>query len=198
MKESRSHKRYTRRFIARFGEHDFSRSGFTKDISAGGSFIISSYRPPLDSYLHLQIFVENQQSAYFEATVRHHKIIPPELRSMDQGGFGVRFLTPHEVLAHVLADAGKLLEVRYATAADLKLAHEREIQHGGVFVPGERKFERGSDVIVTMRLDFASIAFEFEASVVHVWQDSSYAARGVGVMFKDNKEVEGSLAPFLS
>jgi len=197
MKERRLHKRYKRRFVARFGEGELSHPGFTHDISCGGAFIVSPWRPPLDSVLHLHIFVDKQRSAYFEATVQRHKFVPPELRSVDKGGFGLRFLLPDEVLVRVLVDSGNRLEVGYATPADLKLANEREIQHGGVFVPTERKLERGSDVILAMRLDFASTTFEFDASVVHIWGEGSYVAPGVGVLFKDSKEVEASLAPFL-
>src|SRR5215831_12943120 len=170
MKERRLHKRYKRRFVARFGEGELSHSGFTHDISCSGAFIVSPWRPPLDSVLHLHIFVDKQRSAYFEATVQRHKFVPPELRSVDKGGFGLRFLLPDEVLVRVLVDSGNRLEVGYATPADLMLA---------------------------MRLDFASTTFEFDASVVHIWQEGSYVAPGVGVLFKDSKEVEASLAPFL-
>ena len=198
MKQPQAQKRYKRRLMVRYGERELTHSGFTQDVSRGGAFIVSPYRPPLDSKLHLQIFVDKETSVYFEATVRRHKIIPPELRSVDKGGFGIRFLLPDELLGQVLEESGNRLEVRYATPADLKLAYEKEFRHGGVFVAGEREIERGSEVVLAMRLDFSSTTFEFDASVVHVWRDGSSAGpRGVGLLFKDKKEVEARLAPYV-
>ena len=183
--------------MVRYGERDLSHSGFTQDVSRGGAFIVSPYRPPLDSKLHLQIFVDKETSVYFEATVRRHKIVPPELRSVDKGGFGIRFLLPDEVLGDVLVEPGGRLEVRYATPADLKLAREKEFRHGGVFVPGERQVERDSEVTLFMRLDFASTTLEFAASVVHVYDGAQAGPRGIGLVFKDKKEVESALASLL-
>ena len=183
--------------MVRYGERDLSHSGFTQDVSRGGAFIVSPYRPPLDSKLHLQIFVDKETSIYFEATVRRHKIVPPELRSVDKGGFGIRFLLPDEVLGQVLIEPGARVEVRYATPAELKLAQEKELRHGGVFVPGEHGFERGTEVTLLMRLDFCSTALEVAASVVHVYDGSQARPCGIGLMFKDKKEVDDALASYL-
>ena len=197
MKQLQVQKRYKRRFMVRYGERDLSHSGFTQDVSRGGAFIVSPYRPPLDSKLHLQIFVDKETSIYFEATVRRHKIVPPELRSVDKGGFGIRFLLPDEVLGQVLIEPGARVEVRYATPAELKLAQDKEFRHGGVFVPGEHGFERGTEVTLLMRLDFCSTALEVAASVVHVYDGSQARPRGIGLMFKDKKEVDDALAFYL-
>jgi len=198
MKQLQVQKRYKRRFMVRYGERDLSHSGFTQDVSRGGAFIVSPYRPPLDSKLHLQIFVDKETSVYFEATVRRHKIVPPELRSVDKGGFGIRFLLPDELLGQVLVEPGARVEVRYTTPADLRLAQEREFRHGGVFVPGEHQFQRGSEVTLLMRLDFSSAALEFAASVVHVYDGSQARPRGIGLVFKDKKEVDDALALYLN
>lgn len=198
MKQLQVQKRYKRRFMVRYGERDLSHSGFTHDVSRGGAFIVSPYRPPLDSKLHLQIFVDKETSVYFEATVRRHKVVPPELRSVDKGGFGIRFLLPDVVLGQVLVETGARVEVRYATPADLKLAHEKEFRHGGVFVPGEYQFERGNEVTLLMRLDFSSTTLEFAASIVHVYDGSNARPRGIGLVFKNKKEVDDALASFLN
>ena len=197
MKQLQVQKRYKRRFMVRYGERDLSHSGFTQDLSRGGAFIVSPYRPPLDSKLHLQIFVDKETSVYFEATVRRHKIVPPELRSVDKGGFGIRFLLPDEVLGQVLVESGTQVEMRYASPADLKIAHQKEFRHGGVFVPGDRQFERGTEVTVRMHLEFSSTALEFAASVVHVYDGSQAGPRGIGLVFKDKSQVEQALAPYL-
>jgi Tfp pilus assembly protein PilZ len=185
--------------MVRYGEREFSHTGFTQDVSRGGAFIVSPYRPPLDTHLHVQVYLDNDTSVYFEASVRRHKIVPPELRSMEKGGFGVRFLLPDEVLADVLVESGDHLELRYATAADLKGAFEAEFRHGGVFVTTDRGIERGGEAIFAMRLEFAGKTFEFETNVVHVFQDGpEQGQRGVGLVFKNRKEVEEAIAPYLA
>jgi len=199
MKERRQHKRFKRRFMVRYGERELTHSGFTFDVSRSGAFVVSPFRPALDSHLHIQIFIDKETSVYFEATVRRHKVIPPELRSVDKGGFGVRFLMPDEVLANVLVESGSRLEIRYATLEDLKRAYEKEFKHGGVFVATDREFVRGADAILIVELDFARKAFEFDATVVHVWLDLTQPGpRGVGLVFKDPKEFADNLQPFLA
>jgi Tfp pilus assembly protein PilZ len=198
MRERRGKKRFKRRFIVRYGERELSHSGFTRDISRQGAFIISPFQPPLDSNLHLQIFLPKERSVYFEATVRRHKVIPPQLRSLEKGGFGVRFLMPHEILQRMLVEAGNGLEITYAAPQDLKQAYEKEFRHGGVFVPTEREFERGSNVLLSVRVDFAKRILEFETSVVHVWANASQTVpRGVGLVFNDRNEVEAAIEPFV-
>jgi Tfp pilus assembly protein PilZ len=198
MKERRGKERVKRRFIVRYGERELSHSGFTRDISRRGAFIVSLFQPQLDSNLHLQIFLDKERSAYFEASVRRHKVIPPQLRSVEKGGFGVRFLTPHEILQRMLVQGGSGLEIIYAAPQDLKVAYEKEFRHGGVFVLTERKFQRGNDVLLSVRLDFAKRTLEFETSVVHVWANASQTApRGVGLVFNDLKEVEAAIEPFV-
>ena len=185
--------------MVRYGERELSHTGFTQDVSRGGAFIVSPYRPPLDAHLHVQVYLDNETSVYFEASVRRHKIIPPELRSLEKGGFGVRFLLPDEVLADVLVESGDHLELHYATAADLKTAFDAEIRHGGVFVATDREIDRGGEAIFAMRLDFTGKTFEFDTTVVHVFQDGAQQGRrGVGLVFKNRKEVEEAIAPYLA
>ncbi len=183
--------------MVRYGERELTHSGFTHDISRGGAFIVSPYRPALDSSLHLQLLLDQERSLYFEVSVRRHKIIPPQLRSVDKGGFGVRFLSAAELLADVLAESGNRWEVAYATRADLKLAYEAEFRHGGVFVSTQREVERGSDVMLCVRLDFVGKTFEFDALVVHVADGSTPGPRGFWLLFKLAKDVEAAMAPFI-
>jgi len=196
MKERRGKERVKRRFIVRYGERELSHSGFTRDISRRGAFITSLSQPPLDSNLHLQIFLDKERSVYFEASVRRHKVVPPRLRSVEKGGFGVRFLTPHEIVQRMLLAGGNVLEITYAAPEDLEVAYEKEIRHGGVFVPTGREFHRDNDVVLSVRLDFAKRTLEFEASVVWV-SASQTALRGVGLVFNDLKEVKAAIEPFV-
>lgn len=195
MKERRAQKRFKRRFMVRYGEKELAHSGFTADISSGGAFIVAPYRPALDSYVHLHLFKDKENSVYLETTVRRHKIVPPELRTLEKGGFGVRFRRPDEVLAGILFESGARLEVAYASQPDFKSAYEKEFRHGGVFIPTEVRVERGIDVIVAIRLDFAGKVFEFDASVVQIFADPGM--KGIGVVFKERKDVEDTITPFL-
>jgi len=198
MKERRQHKRFKRRYMVRYGERELTHSGFTFDVSRGGAFVVSPYRPPLDTHLHLQIFLDADASVYFEAQVRRHKVVPPELRSLEKGGFGVRFLRPDEILANILVESANRLEIRYATVEELKRAYEQEFRHGGVFVATEKEFERGADVVLAITIDFARKTFEFDANVVHAWLDLSQPGpRGVGLVFSEPAEFESTIKPFL-
>lgn len=197
MKERRAQKRFKRRFMVRYGEKELTHSGFTSDISSGGAFIVAPYHPALDAYVHLHLFKDKENTVYLETTVRRHKIVPPQLRTLEKGGFGVQFRRPDEVLASILFESGARLEVAYPTPPDLKSAFDKEIRHGGVFIPTEVRVERGKDVVVAIRLDFASKVFEFDASVVQVFADSSHPMRGIGVVFKERKDVEDTITPFL-
>jgi Tfp pilus assembly protein PilZ len=198
MEERRAPKRFRRRFMVRYGEKELAHSGFTADISSGGAFIVAPYRPALDAHVHLHLFKDKENAVYLETTVRWHKIVPPQLRTLEKGGFGVRFLRPDEVLAGILFESGARLEVAYGSQADLRSAYDKEFRHGGVFIPTEIRVDRGSDLVVAVRLDFAGQVFEFDASVVQVFADSSGpGVRGIGVVFKERKLVEEKITPFL-
>ncbi len=132
MRERRAQKRFKRRFMVRYGEKDLTHSGFTSDISSGGAFIVAPQRPALDAYVHLHLFTDKETSVYLESTVRRHKIVPPQLRTLEKGGFGVRFRRPDEILADILFESGARLQVAYVTQDDLKQAYDKEFRHGGV------------------------------------------------------------------
>src|SRR5260370_15413752 len=102
MRERRAQKRFKRRFMVRYGEKDLTHSGFTSDISSGGAFIVAPQRPALDAYVHLHLFTDKATSLYLESTVRRHKVVPPQLRTLERGRFCVRFRRPDEILACVL------------------------------------------------------------------------------------------------
>ncbi|HME92548.1 MAG TPA: hypothetical protein VKE49_14050, partial [Myxococcaceae bacterium] len=105
---------------------------------------------------------------------------------------------PDEILANILVESANRLEIRYASVAELKRAYDQEFRHGGVFIPTEREFDRGADVVLALNIDFAHKTFEFDASVVHVWLDLSQPGpRGVGLVFKEPAEFESAIKPFL-
>src|SRR4051812_35006063 len=115
MGEKRQHRRSRRRLSVKYGEKDFSLSGFTGDISRGGLFIVAARLMALDTRLHLQLFLDPSRFLVLEAEVRRHKIIPSELRTIERQGFGVRFLHPGEVVKEALGDGGLGFELHYGT-----------------------------------------------------------------------------------
>ena len=93
-------------------------------MSTTGLFIISASLPKLDTRLHIQLFVEPERCLFFEGEVRRHKLVPAELRTIERGGFGVRLLSPREVLTSALDQEMRIphFELSYATRAAFQQA----------------------------------------------------------------------------
>ena len=201
MAEKRQHRRIKRRLMVKYGEREFTQSGFTGDVSTTGLFIISASMPPLDTRLHIQLFVEPERCVFFEGEVRRHKLVPAELRTLERGGFGVRLLTPREVLTSALDQELRIphFEVNYATRATFQQAYERELRMGAVFVSTTRQLPRDAQVIVSLVLEFSARVVELEAQVVQVFppQEGSGAVVGLALLFKDRARAEALLRPWL-
>jgi len=180
----------------RYGERDLSRSGLTHDISASGAFVVAQGLPPIGTRIHLLISTSTDRAAYFEGAVCRHRILPPALRQIDHGGFGVRFLPPGDLVRELVprATTGGALEVVFDSPEHLRRAFETEIRFGGVFIPTSAPFARDAPAIVEIRLDFANRRFAFTAKVVQV---ISASAKGVALTFDDKEQVERTLEPFL-
>lgn len=176
----RKNARIRRRLKVQYGERDLLSVGFTKDISVYGVFIVGQAIPPLDRRIHLQVFLDQQNTAFFEGSVRRHQQVPPNLRHVEKGGFGVRFLLPEEILAG-LTKPGDGFELVYDTPQDFQRAFSAELRHGGVFVRTERKLPRDSKVILSVSLPYAGKTLDFEATVIHCQEGD--AVRGLGLMF---------------
>ena len=190
MSEKRQHRRHKRRLTVKFGELNQIQSGFTYDLSIGGMFVICSALPKLDARLHLQVFLDPTKYLLFEGEVRRHKTVPPELRSVERGGFGVRFLDPSELVREAIGASGVHFEVRYATQEEFRRAYATELKQGGVFVRTNQKLERGAKAMVTFRLDFAKKRASIDCSVVHVSRgETGQGPSGVGLTF-DDKEID--------
>ena len=194
MAERRRQRRYRRRLLVKFGEADLGQSGFTTDISNTGLFIQAPRLVPLDARVHLQVFFEGEKFAFFEGEVRRHKVVPLNLRNVERGGFGVRFLIPSELVNTAMGGRDNHLELHYATREDLQKAFLSEIRVGGVFVPTVKLLPQHTEVSLEIVLDHLNKVFEFNAKVVHV---STSGTTGVGVVFADRHQVQAALQPFL-
>lgn len=135
MKEKRRHKRFQKRFRIRYGEHDFTQSAFTSDVSQSGMFIQGAPLP-LDARCHIELHHDNKGKMHFEAQVMRRVEVPPSLRAVKKAGFGVRFLTPAELVADLLGkpdDPAPQLAISYPTPESFAAAVESEFKRGGVF-----------------------------------------------------------------
>jgi hypothetical protein len=191
----RKNTRLRRRLKVHYGERDLANVGFTKDISLHGLFIVGQAIPPLDRRIHLQVFLDNQNTAYFEGTVRRHQQVPPNLRHVEKGGFGVRFLMPEEILERIVRP-GDGFELIYDSSKDFHRAFTSELRFGGVFVRTERKLPRDSKVTLSVSLPFAGKVLDLEATVVHCQEGESM--RGLGLMFVEPAQALSTFAAFLS
>jgi Tfp pilus assembly protein PilZ len=198
MAEKRQHRRFKKRYAVRFGTNDLSKSGITGDISKGGAFILTRDMVPLDTRVHLQVQLDQKNFVLFEGIVQRHRKVPPELRQIDPGGFGVRFLYPGEVVADIGNKDTATFELHFTSADQLKAAYERELRMGGAFILTDKPLRIQDKVMVVLCLDFASETVEQEASVVHITLPQGTTRAGVSVMFTDKKVLEEQLKPYLS
>jgi len=198
--DKRKHRRIRKRLRVNYGERDLSRTGITADVSEGGMFILTNSLEPLDTRLHMQLHVDARTTVFFETVVAWHRNVPPELRSSsaEGRGFGVRFLSPSEVVASLLPRPEGPLTVRYATREALYRAYQAELRMGGVFIPTERALQRDAQVSVAFELEFIQQRLEFPATVLHVSGAQSSGVKGVAVAFREPAVVSQSFLPLLA
>jgi Tfp pilus assembly protein PilZ len=197
MADKRRHRRFKKRLMVTYSEKDTPRSAYTSDVSKGGCFVVTPTLPPLDTRIRLQIHVSPTQSVVIESTVRRHKSVPPELRTIQKAGFGARFLSPEELVAEVLGDKNHF-ELRYTTPEELKQAYHAELKFGAVFVPTEAQLSRDSEVTVDLNLAFATRVIELNSVVLQVILPTGASSRrGVAVQFTDRTELEAALKPYV-
>ena len=188
--------------MIRYGEQDFARTGFVADISTGGVFVITQTLPPIGSRLHLQIELSSTRNVYAEGVVQRHKLVPVTLRTVEKMGFGVRFLSPGELLAEIvpqlkspaLAAVDDRFSVSFASQKDLHDAFERELKHGGIFLRTERVLPRDTDVTITLELAFANTRVELAAKVLQIVEGN---VKGLGFVFDDVRKLNQTLASYL-
>lgn len=197
MAEKRQHRRFKKRYTVRFGTNDLTKSGITGDISKGGAFILTRDLIPLDTRVHLQVQLDQKSFVLFEGIVQRHRKVPPELRQMDPGGFGVRFLYPGEVVADIVNKDTTTFELHFASPDNLKAAYDRELRMGGAFILTDKPLRIQDKVMVELCMDYAGETLEHEATVVHITLPQGTTRAGVSVMFGDKKALDASIKSFL-
>lgn len=186
-----------RRLTVRFGDRDLTKAGFTHDVSAGGLFVITDGHVPSSGRLHIQLFLNKDEFVLLEGVAVREKQVPPELRQVARGGFGVRLLSPTEILIKLVPDEGAPgpdhFVIEYQTASELRRAHDAELRHGGVFVPTMTVLPRDATATVQFRLPFVARAVDCVARVIHISEGGGGGMRGLGLAFEDKAKVLGEL-----
>jgi PilZ domain len=195
--ERRRNKRYNKRLKVAFGEKDFTQSGFTGNVSSSGLFIIATTNVKVGSKLHLQIDVEGRP-LYQEAMVARLNVVPPELRTVVKGGFGVRFLTQRELLAEMIPNAANAMTrvMSFDTAWKLAELYEKEIKRGGVFLWSDTQVALDTVIPIEFELGYANHAITLQAKVVTVVPNPD-GKFGLACMFIDGAEVAVQFQPYL-
>jgi hypothetical protein len=195
--EKRKSKRFMRRISARFGENTPDRSGFTRDVSAHGAFIIASNMPAIGTRIKVQFVLNASRSFFFEAVVRRHRVTPAKLRHVEQSGFGVSFLSPAEVIGEFLpiSSPPKRLEITFESAEQLAAYWESELRFGGMFIPSELSYEQDERIDLVFTFSFAGVSFEVPAKVA---RRLTAPVMGLGLVFVDVDQAKRSIEPFTS
>ncbi|HEY3446873.1 MAG TPA: PilZ domain-containing protein [Myxococcales bacterium] len=192
--EKRKKRRVPKRFNVRFGEQDLSHSGFTRDLSPDGAFVVSNLLPALGTRLHLQIVAGTTRCLYFEGVVRRHKLVPPQLRGVEHGGFGVALLAPGELFLELVpaTEHAHLLQVHFPDAASLSSAWQKELRLGGLFVRTDVQLARDAEVAVSLHLDWLGQRLDFLAKVMQAV--SVPGTKGLAVSFREPAAVRAAVA----
>lgn len=79
-------------------------SGFVLDISSNGLYVQTSARPAPGTLVDLELSLPTQKEPVrLRAKVARQKLVPPELRSVAQGGIGLHVDEPPQVFADYYA-----------------------------------------------------------------------------------------------
>lgn len=195
--ERRRHKRYVKRVKVRFGDGDLSSNGFTANVSEGGLFIVATPSVKVGQRLHVQFDLAPRPD-YTEVVVARLALVPPELRSAIKGGFGVRYLTPRELMADLVPSAGgaRTHTIAYETAWALAQAYDKELRRGGVFLWSEQAETVDAVLPVEFDLVWANQAVQLNAKVVTVVPGPD-GRHGLALMFVDGPSAANQFVHYL-
>jgi hypothetical protein len=196
--ERRKHKRYNKRLKLAFGEKDFSGGGFSGNVSASGLFIIASTLVKVGQRMHVQLEVEAGKLIFCEVVVARIHQVPPELRTVVKGGFGVRYLTQREMLHELMPNIGALAAkvMSFDTAWKLAEVYEKELKRGGVFIWSDNAVAVDSVIPIEFELGYANHTITLNAKVVTVVPNPD-GKFGLACMFMEGPAASAQFAPYL-
>lgn len=166
--DKRQHKRHARRLKVRYGAVGFDSVGFTANLSSSGMFVVATSLPALDTRLHLEVTVGLHQLLYFEGQVMRQVEVPVALRQVMKAGFGVRFLSPGEVLVELMPNrpTDGRLTLRYPDPAAYANVLQHEFRRGGVFCWSTRTFAVGTTMPIDVEAAWSGAAASLEVRVM--------------------------------
>jgi type IV pilus assembly protein PilZ len=201
MAEKRRHRRYSKRLKVDWGEQDFANQGVTHDISKSGAFVISGKLPRIGQTVHIKITGDAGKWFACEGVVRWAKEIPPQLRQVQRGGFGVRFMLPDELVEALIPHlkSEQIFEVAYKTPQELHHAYKVELRHGGIFVRTDKVLALQQEVSVEFQLEFAQRTIEAAGKVMQVMPASAVGSTvaGLAIVFVDPGQLLRRLEDYL-
>jgi hypothetical protein len=196
--ERRKNKRYNKRLKLAFGEKDLSGGGFTGNVSASGLFIISSPVVKIGQRMHVQLELDSGKLVYTEVVVARIHQVPPELRTVVKGGFGVRYLTQRELLHELLPNIGAMAAkvMSFDTAWKLAEVYEKELKRGGVFIWSDAAVTVDTVISIEFELGYANHTITLNAKVGTVVPNAD-GKFGLACMFMEGPAVSAQFLPYL-
>jgi Tfp pilus assembly protein PilZ len=226
--DKRKSRRYKRRIQLRFWslEERNPRKGFTLNVSTSGMFIAST--APFKA--GTRIFVEipsGSEKLVLQAVVRYAARVDPVLQKVKPSGMGIRLLTVEELMSEILKIRrsseestegpgldlaipesaeleGVVLTFTFETPHELANTFQRDLKHGGLFVPTAEAVEEDDQVVVEFLFDWdPGSAVQTQASVIKKFAAAEGSATGetvsgVGVAFSDPGSVKTQFSRIMS
>lgn len=181
--EHRAAKRVPRRLKVMFGAAELTQSGFTQDISETGLFITASRFPALGSRLRVQFELPQQDAVTVSAEVVRHAIVPPELRSVQRHGFGMRISGDRGSMRSVLEATWSGARppavppqpvvpaahpvTRWQTREEWNRVRDEQLRHGGLTFRSQRELKFDETVQVPVAWPYAGTIGAVAVRVVH-------------------------------
>lgn len=116
-------------------------SGTLANISATGAFVLVADPPRSGTRVRLEVLDPDHGFVVEGEVVRSHRVVP-QLRKVRPSGIGMRFFSPAELTAPLLAPegegraaAGGTYAVHFEDAEAFLESFRRDMSQGGLFVP---------------------------------------------------------------
>lgn len=192
--EKRNSRRIMRRLKVRFGEEQLTHSGFSVDVSSTGLFVATSYTPKIGARMHLEVTLEGTKLLFLEGVVARISSVPPELRQIVKAGFGVRLLTPAELVGEMVPHLKSQIHIAitFPSREALADAFGREVSQGGLTVLANQEHPLNTIVGLDIELPFANTRVAIEARIVAVSREAS-GRFNTSLVFLDAKTAQAAL-----
>jgi hypothetical protein len=164
----RQSRRAPKRFNVRFGEDELIYRGFTRNISQNGAFVTTINIPPVGSLVHLQVSSSGNHSVCLDAVVRHHRLVPPQMRRLEQPGFGVEFVQCGNLLLqiHPYEEKAVCLPETFLSEKQLQESWRPRISREGLLVPASQILPSNCPVTLVLELKYLSKTLRVATRVV--------------------------------